>query len=193
MEDTTSTPPVVTPGDGAGKKNTKLIIVVAVVVFVLFVWQGFSRFAGEKMVERAMEQAGGGDVNYDLDADGEGTITITGEEGDTYEYSAGGSVALPDSWPSDMPIIDGAELGYAGSASPAEGESATMVSLTTTASMDAVTSYYQKALTDNGWTVVSTVNMGTTVMLAGTKGEREVGVYIAGEKGATAVTITISG
>jgi len=193
MDDTTSTPPATTPEGGEKKNYTKLIIVVAVVLIALFAWQALSTFTGEKVVERALEQAAGGDVDYDFDADGGGTITVTGEEGDTYQYSAGDSVALPDSWPTDVPVIDGAKLSYAGSSNPADGEAATMVSLTVSKSLAEVSAYYKEALADNGWTVESTVDMGTTMMLAATKEEREVGLYIVGEKGDTAVTITIGG
>jgi hypothetical protein len=139
-----------------------------------------------------MEQATGGDVDFDMDANGEGTIRIQGEDGVEIEYSAGGSVALPDTWPSDMPIMDDASVTYAGSVNPGSADGGTMVVFMTDKTPAQVSEYYTQALGDAGWTIVSTVAMGDASMLGVSKDEREASVYAAGgASDGTSVTISI--
>ncbi len=58
----------------------------------------------EEVAEQAAENAmGGGDVEINDDG-----VTITDEEGN--EMAAGENVALPDSWPSEVPPFEGGTL-----------------------------------------------------------------------------------
>src|SRR5690349_1717268 len=59
-----------------------------------------SENAGEKIAEEAMESAGGGDVDVDIDDD---QVTIEGEEG-TIKVGTGD---VPDSFPDELTIAEG--------------------------------------------------------------------------------------
>ena len=197
-QETTPTRPAtsgqVTP---AKSSNKTLYIVIGVLgAMALFVVLGstLSRFTGERMVERAMELSTGGDVDIDIDKSGAGSVKITSDDGAEIEYSAGGDVAIPATWPSDMPVLDGATVSYVGSSNPATGEVGSVVMFQTEQSLEEVSAYYEQALADNGWTVESTVKTGDAVMFAGTKDTRTVSLYVSSsDPGTTNVTLSIGG
>lgn len=189
-----SAPAPQTPGTpGEKKNNTKVILVVVIVVLVLLAWQGLGRFTGERMVERAIERAADGNVDVDFDTDGEGTVTVSGENGGTFQYSAGGAVEVPSDWPNDMPIMDGGTVSYVGTMNPQTGEPGAVVMFTTNEPVSAVSAYYTQALADNGWTIESTMNAGGTVILGASKDERQASIYVAGDENGTSVTVSIGG
>lgn len=60
----------------------------------------------EQAAEKAVEAAGGGDVDID-----NGNVTVTDESGNA--FVAGENVTLPDNWPSAVPAFDGGTLSLA--------------------------------------------------------------------------------
>ncbi len=83
-------------------KNAKKIILVsvsiAVCVMLIFSLGGCAQRVATKMIEKALEQSGAGDVDVDLD---KGEVNITDKEGN--EMSIGGA-DLPKDWPSVVPV-----------------------------------------------------------------------------------------
>lgn len=178
------------PAEGS-KNNTKLIIaVVVVVVLGLLVMMGSGRFTSERMIERALEQATDGAVDYDMDSDGSGTVRMDDGAGNTIEFSTGGNVSLPADWPSDIPVIDGAVLFYAGTVDVENGQPASIM-FQSKKSLSDVKTYYSQTIADNGWTAQSTMDTGNATVLVIKKGEREVGVYmVESDDGGTTVTMS---
>lgn len=197
-QETTATSPS-TSGQVAPTKNSNktLYIVIGVIgVIVLLVVLGnmVSRFTGERAVERAIELSSGGDVDININKGGAGSVKITSDDGAEIEYSAGGNVAIPATWPNDMPVLDGATVSYVGSSNPTTGEAGSVVMFQTDQSLEEVSAYYEQVLADNGWTVESTVRTGDAVMFAGSKDTRTVSLYVSSsDPGTTSVTLSIGG
>lgn len=102
--------------------------------------------SSEKAVERAIERAGGGDVDVDVD-EGSGDVRISSGD-DSFDLSTTGD--LPDDWPSDIPLPD--DFAVSGGSSINGGSSGQLVSVTGTTelSLDEVAAFYTDAL--SGWT-----------------------------------------
>ena len=104
----------------------------------------------ESAAEKAMEQAGGGDV--DIDSDG-GTISMSSSEG-TVQMGSGGS--LPDAFPDDMPLPEG-DYEVVSSFSQEGGDGIELqAALQVEASVDELADYFEQALPDSGWEIVDT-------------------------------------
>ena len=104
----------------------------------------------ESAAEKAMEQAGGGDVDIDS---GGGTISMSSSEG-TVQMGSGGS--LPDAFPDDMPLPEG-DYEVASSFSQEGSDGLQMqAALQVQASVDELSDYFEQALPDNGWEIVDT-------------------------------------
>jgi len=183
-------PPEGGASSGGNQKNNKtLIVIIVVIVLLVLGWFIVSRFTAEHMAEYAIERATGGDIDIDMRSDDEGEVTITTDEG-TFEYSAGGSVSLPDNWPDDLPIMDEGSITYAGSMSPTAGEAGAVVVFDVDGSVSGVADYYKRALADNGWAVEATMQTGEMTIVSAAKDERTVGISIVAGDVVTTVTIS---
>ena len=99
--------------------------------------------------EKAMEQAGGGDVNIDTD---NGTVSMTSSEG-TVQMGGG---SLPEAFPDDMPLPEG-DYEVASSFSQEGSDGLQMqVALQVQASVDELSGYFEQALPKQGWEIVDT-------------------------------------
>ncbi|MGE5638474.1 MAG: hypothetical protein ACM30H_00120 [Clostridia bacterium] len=96
---------------------------------------------------------------------------------------AGGdaSVALPDTFPKDIPIIPGGSV----KAAMKTGE-VTSVSMTTSTSPQEVAKYYQENLTSQGWKIGNTIAAGKVTMLTAEKDKRQVSLQIGDNDGKSA-------
>lgn len=173
-------------------KNMSAIIIGGIVVLAIGGYFLRDAFSGERMAERAIEQATGGAVDIDMNAGGESTVRVTDDDGSEFNYSTGGSVSLPSDWPEDVPIIEGATVTYVGTMDPQTGKAAQTVSLTSDKPVSGVATYYETELAANGWTITGTMNIQGTSMVTATKGEREAGVYVGGDTDVTTISITIN-
>jgi hypothetical protein len=70
---------------------------------------------GEKLAEKAVEQSGGGDVDVDVDGD---DVTISSKDG---KESISTSSELPEDWPEELALPDGAKVLGTTNLSGAEG------------------------------------------------------------------------
>ncbi len=183
------------------KDYTKYIVIGVVVLAVLYGAQMFlspGRMV-ERHIERAIERETGADVDIDYDRGmmgrGETNVTFSGEDGETYEISAGEDVAIPDTWPRSVPIPGDAKVSYAGTMGMGmgmmNGQGGMSLAFTTTQSVTDITEYYKRELVANGWTIAGTMATPDGSMVSATRGENEtVGVYVGASPEGTTVSIT---
>jgi hypothetical protein len=88
-----------------------LILILSPIVY--FTNKKINQKVGEKIMEKVIESQTGAKVNIDSNSNG-GDITIKTEDGQT-QYSAGGGVKLPDSFPQELIVVDDAKLIMASS------------------------------------------------------------------------------
>jgi len=168
--------------------QTKWIIIIILAIAILYGIQSF--FSPQRAVERAIEQATGGDVNLGED----GSVEFKGKDADgqNYNVSAGDNVSLPEAWPNSVPVISGAKISYAGSMNNGSDGSGLSVVYTTNRPAAEVTEYYKSGLVSGGWEIQNTIATGDGSMLSATKGENEnVVVYIGSSDDETTVNISV--
>ncbi len=176
------------PSTHKSDNTRKLIIVGIIIVGVFILFRSF--MSPERALERAIEQASEGVVDVDIDRNG--NVQFKGEDGESYNVSAGEDVSLPDNWPASVPIISGAKITYAGSMMGAEGEGGTSVMFTTSQKVSDVSEYYKSELESNGWSIQGVVSTGDGTIISGTKSETEnVAIYVAGDGSGTSVNISV--
>jgi len=167
------------------KQNNKLlIIIIAAVVGVSFLgWIGsfvmgkVASFGMRKAIEAgtgmkidekgntvSFKGQGGAEIKFDTSDSGAGTVTYKTDTGETgvIETQTGDSdkpIALPESFPSDIPVMSGLKL--TGKYSLGSGEM-TNYTLTWSSneSQKKVADYYKEVMPQNGWT--STTEFETT-------------------------------
>lgn len=173
----------------AKSKNTKLIIIGVVVLVVVFLASKI--FSPERAIENALENAGDG--NYNVDMNDDGSINIQGDDGESMQMTTGKTATLPEKWPDSVPIAPNAQIEYSSSVS--SGDSGTLshsVVFSTSQSAAEVTEFYKSALEANGWTIGATVSTGEGSMLSASKGDDEAAVaYISEVDGKTSVNLTV--
>jgi hypothetical protein len=143
--------------------------------------------AGEKAAEKAIEAGLAKEgVKADVDASGE-KITIRGKDGTT-EFTGGKGAKLPDTFPKDVYVYEGATLNSA--LSVPGGFNLTME---TGDGADRVLSAVKKNMTGQGWKEEMTMNQGEQSMVGYKKGERTAMITINAEKKSTHIAMTITG
>lgn len=135
--------------------------------------------AAEKAIEAGMAKDG---VKAKVDASGE-KITIQSKDGTTV-YSGGKSAKLPDNFPKDVYVYDGAAI--TASVSTPDGFNLVME---TGDSADKVLSTIQGKMAGMGWKQEMTVNQDKNAMVGYKKGERTVMVNVNADK-KTMITLT---
>lgn len=166
-------------------KTSKLVLaaVVAAVV-VIGGCNMLMKKAGEKLVEGMIESASDGKA--DVDMKGDGSMTITTDEG---TMTTGNS--LPAGWPTDIPMAAGAAVQFSGAANGMMGADGMAVVMTSEDSTADVAAFYKTALASEGWTVKSTMEaQGSTIYLA-EKAGRTISVTVTGASGKTTITIGV--
>lgn len=130
--------------------------------------------AAERLVEQAIEDSGGGDVDIEV-----------------------GNATLPDDFPKEFPIYEGAKVTFTltGSGGSGQGGDTWTVSWETKDSVEKVTKFYQDNLSKNQWTVsaTSTDSTGASFFIDRDFGSRSIGglVTITREDDVTAITAII--
>ena len=143
--------------------------------------------AGEKIGEKIIESA----TNSEIDIDNNQT-TINTNEGST---QWGEDVQLPETFPEDIPIYEGAKIE---STSTSETDNSYYASLVTTDNFSDIKDFYKTELESNGWTIddESTYagEAGQSAMFYNSKDNRDlsVGIYenFSGVEGETTITLT---
>lgn len=106
-------------------------------------------------VERAIEQAGGGDVDIEVDDDS-GEFRVASDDG---SFAVSSSSELPDEWPADIGLPDGFQI--TGTSSVSDGGSGSLVGVsgTVTMTLDELDRFYADTL--SGWTEAMRTTSGT--------------------------------
>lgn len=143
--------------------------------------------AAEKIAEKAIEAGLAKEgVKADVDASGE-KITIRSKEGTT-EFSGGKSAKLPDTFPKDVYVYEGAALNA--TITVPGGYNLTME---TGDAADSVLAVIKKKMGGQGWKEEMTMNQGDTSMVAYKKGDRTAMININDEKKVTRISMTVTG
>ena len=127
------------------KKAKKMMLIsasIVVCVMLVFSLGGCAQRVATKMIEKALEQSGAGDVDIDLD---KGEVNITDEEGN--EMSIGGA-DLPKDWPSVVPVSNDIEVQSTFSQTTDGKKGWTVIGLFS-GSGEALYDYYKKEF--SGW------------------------------------------
>ncbi len=166
--------------------------------------------ASEALAERMIERAARGDgANVDVDISS-GKISVKGvdEHGEAVDFTVdadagtmtsdqgavsfatGEAAKIPDDFPKDVPLYQGAQL-----VSVHRDANAGMTSLAATCGDPAgtVAEFYTKQMEANGWTQETAFTQSDSMhMMSYEKDSRQLSIIIAGEGDATQIQLTLS-
>lgn len=140
----------------------------------------------------AVEKATGVKVNED-----EGTIAVTGDDGEQVEIQSGDSASLPKGFPEDVPVYRDADIKMSNSIT-SEGKTTYSVTLETSDDVDTASAWYKDALPKEGWNVEgdmsSTSNGTSTTVLGARKGAMVLNLTVLGptEDSKTVISLTVT-
>jgi hypothetical protein len=119
-------------------------------------------------------------ATVNVNTNGDGTYNATDEKGNTVTVGAGAK--LPDNFPSLAPVYSGATITSSVTSNEG-GKAAYSVSMTTKDSYDSVANYYKKALAENGWKTLQSMNMSAQyTMYSAENGTLQLTVMIQGDE-----------
>ena len=124
----------------------------------------------------------------DVDTNLDGSTTYTNDNG---SVTVGSATSYPDTWPDDVPQYPGASLQYSGATNPDTGAAGAAVAFTSTDTATVILNFYKTQLEGNGWKIEQTTTMGAATVIAATKDERKVGIYVADAGTSRSVTVGI--
>ena len=114
------------------------------------------------------------------------TMNDKGEKVNIVAASGDKSVALPEKFPSDVPIMPGATVKMAMSV----GENLSVNFSVSSSQADAV-KFYQDNLKTKGWEIEATMNMGEATMISAKKGNRECAISVLKDSSGTFVQVVV--
>ena len=162
----------------------RILLFAAILALILGLACGMSsEKTAEKAAEKSIETAMGGDADVDISEEGM-EVKTEGEEGVT-TMSMGDKAKIPEDFPSDVYVYDGATVDMA-----MDNPGAFLVSLSTDDPLSKVVDAYKKKMTSEGWTKQTAMDMGEMQMLQYLKGERTAQVQVITEKGKTHISLT---
>lgn len=159
-------------------RNKKLVFLAVFLLAATIVLSG-CKTASEKAAEKIIEKATNGQADVDI---GTNTVRINTNTG---SYQAGGNVAVPSGFPSDVYRIDGT-LTSAQTTSQANGY---ILTIETTKSLTEAKNLYDQHLANDGWTVTSSMSYQDTVAIFADKGNRIASIGINVTDGKNIVVI----
>jgi hypothetical protein len=113
-------------------------------------------------------------------------VTVGGGAGQP-TVSVGGT-SLPSNFPKDVPVMTGFAPGGMSVSDSVKGSGMTMLS--GKASRQDLSTYYQKQMKDQGWTLAQNLDMGELTMMTFTKDKRQVIMQATTDNGTTSLVIT---
>lgn len=165
----------------------KLVTYLFVALCSLILIAGCGRKSQEKIsesvIKKAIEKQSGGKAKVDLS---EGSISIQTEEG-SFQMSSGESAKIPDNFPSDVYVFEGAKIEAV-----MQSTEGSTLSLSTQDTISKVTGKYRSEMTNKGWKQESTINMGDQQMLLFTKDERASTVIVTSDGEKTMIAMTVA-
>lgn len=118
---------------------------------------------------------------------GEVTYEATTKEGKFTMTAGDKGVALPASFPKDVPVLKGATVKVA----MTQGKQMVVHLHVTSAAADAA-KFYNDELKGQGWEIETTMNMGDTSMVSAKKAGRQCNVVASKESDGTLVQVVVS-
>lgn len=163
----------------------KKIVVFALILTVSLFMFGCSKVA-EEATEKAIEKGTGEDVEVD---EGGKNIKVKTEEG-TVEMETG-KTELPEGFPSDFPIYEGAEV-ISSTKMTQEGSEGYQVVFSIDEEKSTVKEFYEKKLPEVGYPISARVESGEEVQFY--LGEEKKGgwMFITGSEGKTELTVWLA-
>jgi hypothetical protein len=154
--------------------------------FVVLVSLGVAGGAGckrlaERAEEKAIERGTGGQVQID---DKHGTMTIVTDGG---AMTVGTQATIPADWPKEVALYPGAKPELVAKSLDPKGKQAWSVTMDTPDGKEKVVAYYKANMT--GFTLASTMDMGTSSMNVFQSPKFDVTVMISGEGTKTAISL----
>jgi hypothetical protein len=187
MQNSLNQSPEVTPASQPSS-NRKWIFIAVVIVLALFLFRMV--FSPENIAERVIEQATNGE--YDVDFDGDGSMQVTGSEGENVNIRTGNRATLPENWPSSVPLLPDAKIQYSAVVDEQDGGSSVTVTYETSQAVSEVIEYYKDELTTEGWNIDATIQAGDGSMLSASNDNDEgVVINIGPSDGSTTVIISM--
>ena len=159
-------------------KNRCFVVFVMAVVVAAFMTGACSRTKTFKTDE--------GEVTI---SDKGGVVNIKAKEGNVVA-AFGESAKLPSNLSKDVPVYKPASVTM--SQVVGKGDRI-MVGLNTKDDSNKVAQFYKKELTNKGWNVRATMDMGPMKIYQGTKGSQKIHVTINGQGGETNISLAYSG
>ena len=139
------------------------------------------KISGGKMTIKATGKEG---KTADIDISGD-KVTVKSEDG-TAAFTAGKSAKLPDGFPKDVYVYDGATV-----ATVMTTPDGCNVSFQTKDSAEKVTTAYKSKMTANGWTEESAFTTAQQTMIAYKKNKQAATVMILAADGTTQINLTV--
>ena len=141
--------------------------------------------AVEKAVEQQIEMETGDQAKVDISDNG---MEITSQDADgVYTYQGGDTAELPDGFPADVYVPDGATVDMV-----SDSPNGFVVALSTETALPAVVEAYLKEMSSAGWNKMTETEMDGGRMIAYFKGERSVNVGIFDEDGVRGISLSVS-
>lgn len=159
-------------------KNRYFIALIAVVAMAAFMSGACSRTKTFK--------TGEGEITV---SEKGGVVNIKGKEGEVVA-AFGEGAKLPANLSKDVPVYKPADVTM--SQVLGDGDKV-MLGLNTKDDAGKVAEFYKRELTQKGWNVRATMDMGAMKMYQGTKGSQKINVTINGEDGETNISLAYSG
>ncbi len=161
-----------------------LFSAAVVVLIASFACGNAEEKAAEQVVEETIEADLGGDAGVEISEEGM-EITSQDENG-TYTWKAGDKAEIPDSFPQDVYIFEGATVVMV-----SESPDSFVVALTTDAAVSAVADSYLEEMTSAGWSKLMETDMDDGRMLVFGMGDRSVNVGVFPEDGMTGISLSV--
>src|SRR3989344_3015677 len=109
----------------------------------------------------------------------------------TLGTDAGASVALPTSWPNDVPMYAGATVSYVAAANNATVKQGVAAILQTSDDSTTVATFYKTALEAKGWKLGAPSESAAGIAFGGEKDTRQLSVNIATANNLTTITLAV--
>ena len=153
--------------------------IIGVLIVVLALWLVGCQSVSEKIGEEIGEEIAGGVVGGDVEVDGDSVTVETDDGAVTVENGEAGE--LPDGFPDDFPIYDGATVDSASSIA-ADGDTTFYVNLVSKDAVGDVYDWYKEEFGSSGWEIKSDVMMS---------GDGQDSAMLSVEKGSMTGTLSV--
>ncbi len=144
-----------------------LLFIIGAVITVVGGW--LAKKAGTSILEKAIESKTGVKTNLSDIEKGKMSFTDT-KTGQSVQVGTG---KIPDNFPKDFPVYPGAKVTSSLSGSDKGLKNGFWLTLSSTDTLDTVSSYYKSNLKTNGWTVKTTLETTSNVTLGISKNTME--------------------